>query len=232
MEEDQSLLERAERGELEPIVRFYQWEEPTVSLGFHQSADQLDAVRLKAARVPWVRRPTGGAAVLHSDELTYAIVLPDCNGPRDAARVQELVSRAIADGLRALGVAAEVDGRGEPLTALPSRMSCFVRTSRWEVTVSGRKIVGSAQRKLSRAVLQHGSILTGSDHLRITEFLLLKDEHSRALLRTKLESKATCIADELGHAVAISDVREAMAQSFLTVFDKVPLGVACSSTEN
>jgi lipoate-protein ligase A len=221
MEEDQALLELAERGKFEPLVRFYQWEVPTISLGYHQSAEQLDMSRLSAASMPWVRRPTGGAAVLHSDELTYAIVLPNCDGPKDASRVQELVSRAIAGGLRALGVAAEVDERGEPLSALPNRTSCFVRTSRWEVTVGGKKIVGSAQRKLSSAILQHGSILTGDDHLRITDFLQLKDDHSRELLRAKLESKATSISHELGYAVHPNDLREAMAASFVTVFSNL-----------
>jgi lipoyl(octanoyl) transferase len=229
MDEDLALLEQAERGELGPLVRFYQWHVPTISLGFHQSAEQLDLFRLQAAHVPWVRRPTGGAAVLHSEELTYAIVLPDCTGPKDAAQVQELVSRAIAGGLRALGIAADVDERGEPLSALPNRTSCFVRTSRWEVTVKGRKIVGSAQRKLSRAILQHGSILTGNDHLRITEFLRMTDEASRESLRLKLEKKATCIAAEVGHVVDMAALREAMAQSFLSVFAEAPTNTAKSA---
>jgi lipoate-protein ligase A len=229
MEEDLAFLEQAERGEIGPLVRFYEWNVPTVSLGFHQNAEQLDTERLNAAGVPWVRRPTGGAAVLHSEELTYAIVMPNCDGPKDAARVQELVSRAIAGGLRMIGVEAEVDERGEPLTALPNRASCFVRTSRWEVTVRGKKIVGSAQRKLSHAILQHGSILTGDDHLRITEFLQMKDENSRQSLRAKLESKATSIRAELGHAVEIPMLRNAMARSFETVFAGASSHVAFAS---
>jgi lipoate-protein ligase A len=220
MEEDRHLLERAERGEVGTIVRFYEWDTPTISLGYHQSEDQLDMDCLTAAHMLWVRRPTGGAAVLHSEELTYALVLSNCEGPRAAARVQELISRAIAGGLRALGVAADVDERGEPLSALPNRVSCFVRTSRWEVTVKGRKIVGSAQRKLPGAILQHGSILTGNDHLRITDFLRMKDEESRILLRERLEKKATSIRNELGHSVPIGDVRNAMAESFTAIFSR------------
>jgi len=216
MLQDRELLEKAERGELEPTLRFYEWSEPTVSLGFHQSEGILDRMRMKETEVPWVRRPTGGAAVLHSEELTYAIVIPD--GGSASARIQERVSRAIAEGLRAVGVDAVVESRGEPLTALRNRSSCFARTSRWEVTVRGRKIVGSAQRKLSRALLQHGSVLTGPDHLRIADFLRLPSEDERTILRKRLTERSTCVADELGHAVPVERLREALAASFRRVF--------------
>jgi len=216
MAEDMALLEQAERGELEPTLRFYEWSQPTVSLGFHQPEQVLDAERLRAARMPWVRRPTGGAAVLHSEELTYAIVIPDVAGA--SARVQELVSRAIALGLRDIGVEADADSRGEPLTALPNRSSCFVRTSRWEVTARGRKIVGSAQRRLTRALLQHGSILTGDDHLRITDFLRVSNAAERESLRRKLAEKATSVAAELGHAIPMEKLRAALTASFSRVF--------------
>jgi lipoate-protein ligase A len=218
MAEDAALLEQAERGELDATLRFYEWSEPTVSLGFHQPEHVLDAERLRAARTQWVRRPTGGAAVLHSEELTYAIVIPNVADAAASARVQELVSRAIALGLRAVGVEADVDARGEPVTALPNRISCFVRTSRWEVTVGGRKIVGSAQRRLTRALLQHGSILTGDDHLRIADFLRMPNEAEREALRRRLAEKATSVAAELGHTIPMETLRAALTASFSCVF--------------
>jgi lipoate-protein ligase A len=218
MAEDKALLEKAERDELEATLRFYEWSEPTVSLGFHQPEQVLDGERLRTARVPWVRRPTGGAAVLHSEELTYAIVIPGVADAAAAVRVQELVSRAIALGLREVGVDAEAASRGEPLTALPNRSSCFVRTSRWEVTARGRKIVGSAQRLLTRALLQHGSILTGDDHLRIADFLRTSSESERETLRRRLAEKATSVSGELGHAIPMETLRAALAASFRQVF--------------
>ena len=218
MAQDHDLLERAERGECGPVLRFYEWEQPTISLGFHQNDESLDREQLAAAGVPWVRRPTGGAAVLHSEELTYAVILPIGVQAGESTLVQEFVARAIARGLRDVGVAADVDERGEPLSALPNRVSCFVRTSRWEVTARGRKLVGSAQRKLTRAILQHGSILTGDDHLRIVQFLRVKDDASRSLLRARLESKSTSVSQELGRTIEPSDLREAMARNFTEVF--------------
>jgi lipoate-protein ligase A len=216
MAEDRELLARAERGDLEPTLRFYEWSEPTVSLGFHQAEQVLDTERLRVAGVPWVRRPTGGAAVLHSEELTYAIVIPD--GARAAAHVQELVSRAIAQSLRAVGVDAVVESHGEPLTALRNRSSCFVRTSRWEVTTRGRKIVGSAQRKLALSLLQHGSILLGPDHLRIVDFLRMPCEAERNMLRRRLSERSTSVWGELGRVVSAETLRGALAASFRRVF--------------
>ena len=218
MEQDRALLEEMERSKTQPVLRFYEWSEPTLSLGYHQSPDTLDAERLHRDSVPFVRRPTGGAAVLHSQELTYAIIIPSRNEPEIAAEILEGVSRAIAMALRAIGVAAAVSPHGEPLTALKNRTSCFLRTSRWEVTVHGRKIVGSAQRKLPRALLQHGSILTGDDHLRIVDYLMMPDEAARNSLRERLKKHSTSVYAELGFSVEMERLRRELARSFTDVF--------------
>lgn len=214
MEEDLQILLQAESGATGPTVRFYTWREPTVSLGYHQSESVLELERMSRSHVPWVRRPTGGAAVLHSEELTYSVVLPweaDCAGTRT---VQELISKAIAEGLQAAGIPAAVEARGEPLESLSHRASCFVRTSRWEVSVGGRKMVGSAQRKLSRAILQHGSILLGNDHLRIAEFLKTGSEIARDALRQRLAAHSISASEAIGRDVTAADIREPMAASF------------------
>ncbi|MDD5089038.1 MAG: hypothetical protein PHI18_09630 [bacterium] len=226
MKQDRDLLEAAERTDARRILRFYEWSEPTLSLGYHQSPDVLDRERLAQDHIPSVQRPTGGAAVLHSQELTYAIVIPVGEGFEAAATLLEGVSRAIAGALRTLGVAADVSPRGDPLTALKNRTSCFLRTSRWEVTVGGKKIVGSAQRRLTRAVLQHGSILTGDDHLRIVDYLKLPDEAARHLLRDRLKQHSTSLSAELGSPVDFTRLRQHLAQSFREVFAEFEPAVA------
>jgi lipoate-protein ligase A len=213
MAADLTLLQQCSDGQIGPTLRFYTWAVPTISLGFHQMENVLDHAQMLQDHMPWTRRPTGGAAVLHSDELTYAIVAsaPDA---RAGKRLQHYVSLAIAEGLRKFGVQADVDERGEPLSALPNRTSCFVRTSRWEVTARGRKLVGSAQRKLGDAYLQHGSILVGEDHLRIVNYLAMTNEPSREQLHERLKRHATSISTELGYRIALEDLRQALAQSF------------------
>jgi lipoate-protein ligase A len=217
MAADLALLQRAAEADGDPVLRFYTWRVPTISLGFHQQEGILDHDRIERDGMAWTRRPTGGAAVLHSDELTYAIVVS--SGHSGAGkRLQQYVSMAIASGLRSLGVRADVDRRGEPLSALPSRTSCFVRTSRWEVTARGRKLVGSAQRKLGNAYLQHGSILVGDDHLRIVDYLGAADDASRESLRERLTARATSITAELGHRISLETLRQQLAKSFVEKF--------------
>lgn len=214
MDRDLAELEAASRGEFGPSLSLYQWEVPTLSLGYHQETDKIDLVKLNENHVPLVRRPTGGAAVLHSEELTYSIVIPDAEDLRSGALLLEFVGRALTEGLRAVGVDAELDERGESLSPLPNRTSCFVRTSRWEVTAKGKKIVGSAQRRLGGALLQHGSILVGEDHLRIVDFLTVSREEDRGLLRQRLAEKATCVGNEVGSGDHIPAMRIALEQSF------------------
>jgi lipoyl(octanoyl) transferase len=222
MARDYELLMEAANGSQEIIIRFYKWDRPTLSLGYHQKLDILDLERMDAEGVPWVRRPTGGAAVLHSDELTYAIVVPNAGGHGASGLIHELVGRAIADGLCEVGVDAKLDPRGEPLSALPNRTTCFVRTSRWEVTVGGRKMVGSAQRILGSGLLQHGSILTGNDHLRIVDLLKLNSEADRETMRARLAARSTSVEQELGRRVPESEFRQAMEDSFRLVISDLP----------
>ncbi|MBU0691047.1 lipoate--protein ligase family protein [bacterium] len=221
MQRDWELLESAAKGGKVGVVRFYKWDKPTISLGYHQKESMLLLDEMEADAVPWVRRPTGGAAVLHSEELTYAVACPKAERQQTASLVLEYVGRAITEGLRAIGVDAQLEPRGEPLSALPNRTMCFVRTSRWEVTANGRKIVGSAQRKYEGAILQHGSILIGSDHLRIAEYLRLKSEHDRTILREKLNARSTSVEQETGQVIPDAEIREQMERSFRAVFGEL-----------
>jgi lipoate-protein ligase A len=224
MARDYELLMAAANGSQEIIIRFYKWDRPTLSLGYHQKLDILDSERMVENRVPWVRRPTGGAAVLHSDELTYAIVVPNAEGHGASALVHELVGRAITDGLCEIGVDAKLDPRGEPLSALPNRATCFVRTSRWEV------MVGSAQRIVGSGLLQHGSILTGNDHLRIVDLLRLNSEADREAMRERLAARSTSVEQELGRRIPESKIRQAMEESFRRVISGLPEHLPATSS--
>jgi lipoate-protein ligase A len=140
-----------------PTLRFYRWKGPWLSLGYGQ---QLPAERLAAcdaAGVGVVRRVTGGRAVLHGGDLTYAIAAPDAILPPGLRATYELVGVALRAALLALGV----DARPAPGSASrPRRESfdCFAEPAGDELCVGGRKLVGSAQRRARGGVLQHGSI--------------------------------------------------------------------------
>ena len=147
-------------------VRFYRWLPATLSLGRNEpvTAGYRDFLRLHP-EVGVVRRPTGGRAVIHDRELTYAVVLPAraFGGPRQAYRK---VNGGLVEGLRLLGVEA-VAAVG---TALPPDAGpCFLEPAEGEVVVRGRKLVGSAQVRIGGAVLQHGSVLLVADQSPLLE---------------------------------------------------------------
>lgn len=178
---DEALMGPAARGRV--IVRFYGWEPPCLSLGRNQPTGDTVAGRGRAdyeLGVDIVRRPTAGRSVYHGPELTYAVAVPDrlWNGPRTIyRRVHAVLSAALFE----LGVhvdrapeeeaAGDLEARPEPgpgALAVDAR-ECFVASAPGEITVGGRKLVGSAQWRHAGAVLQHGSVL-------------VRDEQARAVL--------------------------------------------------
>jgi lipoate-protein ligase A len=175
---DRALLESVADGAA-PVVRFYRWSPATLSFGRNQPARGLYDEAAAARRgIGFVRRPTGGQAVLHDDELTYAVVAPvDVIGkPRTAYR---RINEALVAGLGSLGLRVGQAGAA-PLSTGGGEgrwlAACFRRPERGEVVVAGRKLVGSAQRTESRTILQHGSILLGGSQAVAEELLIGGDE--------------------------------------------------------
>ncbi len=148
---DEAVATAVGAGRAPATLRLYAWEPAAVSIGYFQGLDaevDLDACRERG--IEWVRRPTGGRAVLHDRELTYALMARRSGGVRE---IYAHWSRGLIAGLNLLEVAAE--------WAAPTRgfsSACFDACSLYEVAVAGRKLVGSAQTRRWGAVLQHGSI--------------------------------------------------------------------------
>ena len=160
---DAELLNEVENSETpRTIVRFYSWQTPTISLGRNQQiAKAVDIDFCRASGIDIVHRPTGGRAVLHDDELTYAVISNDTGAFGDTIYGNyKRVSEALCLGYNRLGVPAILapDTRKPPPMDHDSDPPCFVSTSRYELMVDGRKIVGSAQRRIRRSFLQHGSM--------------------------------------------------------------------------
>lgn len=159
---DEALLLRHDAGY---TLRLYRWSRPAVSLGYHQRwARAYDAGRAAELGLSVVRRPTGGRAVLHDDELTYSFT-----GPTDHPRLQGGVLAAyralavgLAEGLRRLGVDVELERtRARRGAGRSGDLACFAVRSRYELVAGDRKLAGSAQRRRDGRLLQHGSLLLG-----------------------------------------------------------------------
>ena len=167
---DRAVFDAVERGAAPATLRLYGWSPPAVSLGRHQpDPDGAAALRLATLGVDWVRRPTGGRAVWHgppAEELTYSVVarLDDPALPGGLGAAYRRIHEGVAAGLACLGVSAGLAPRARAVAIRPtSRIACFAASVPSEITVAGRKLVGSAQRRGRTALLQHGSIPLAGD---------------------------------------------------------------------
>lgn len=159
---DEALLHSVANGESLPVLRFYRWEPATVTLGYAQSVTKdLDLDICRQAGLGVVRRSTGGRAVLHDQEVTYAVIAPlnaglFGNSVLDCYRV---ISKVLQETLRQLGLPAQlVPGKSRDGNQNATKAVCFTTPSQYELLVDGCKVAGSAQKRHGQAFLQHGSI--------------------------------------------------------------------------
>ncbi|HEU4456213.1 MAG TPA: lipoate--protein ligase family protein [Longimicrobium sp.] len=168
---DEALAESVRRGG-PPVLRLYRWRPACLSLGRNQPArGRYDLAALAARGIDVVRRPTGGRAVLHDRELTYSVALSDgaLGGPRPAYAA---INRALVAGLARLGVPAALQPLTDARAPAPSLAPCFAAPVEGEVVAAGRKLVGSAQRRLEGVLLQHGSLPLEDDQSAVASFVL------------------------------------------------------------
>lgn len=153
---DAWLLDQHQRGLHPPTLRFYTWKPAAISLGYHQSqwSDHWDNLTWQGNPIDLIRRPTGGRAVLHQGDLTYAVVTSGLPGNRMES--YQKVCQFLIEGWRSLGVDLHYGQAGRGYIHNPN---CFgTATGADLITSDGSKLIGSAQLRRGKAVLQHGSI--------------------------------------------------------------------------
>jgi lipoate-protein ligase A len=213
---DAALLEEVEAApEPRTIVRFYGWQTPTISLGRNQKIERaLDPGYCRASGIDIVHRPTGGRAVLHDDELTYAVISSDTNVFGDTIYGNyRRVSEALCLGYNRLGVPAVLAPDTRKLSGASDEtdLPCFLSTSRYELMVRGRKIVGSAQRRVRRSFLQHGSMPITCDRDALARATRMVDSSS-------LEAELAGVAEFLPERPTMEQLRGAFIGAFQDYF--------------
>lgn len=212
---DEAILEACGRGNSLPTLRLYAWDPACLSLGYAQLVSDVDLERLHARGWDLVRRPTGGRAVLHVDELTYSVIGPP-DEPHLSGTVLESYNRlaaALVEALRLLSLPVEVQERAETPNRSPNPV-CFEMPSTYEITVGGKKLVGSAQARRREGVLQHGSLPLTGDLARILQALVFPDEPSRLRAAERLLARATTVETALGRTVTWSEAAAAFHLAF------------------
>lgn len=217
---DEAILETAPLGEVPPTLRLYAWEPACLSLGYAQSA--LDADLAALAQHGWglVRRPTGGRAILHTDELTYSIIASH-HEPRLHGSILESYRRiaaALLSALHQLGIPAESSAIQQVSPGSdPKGPVCFEVPSNYEITWAGKKLIGSAQARRKEGILQHGSLPLVGDLARITQALAFQNETERQVTTSRLLNRAVTAEDSLGRPVSWEEA----AQAFIGAFSRV-----------
>jgi len=160
---DEAIARLAIEGNAPPALRVYGWSRPSVTLGRFQRTADVDCEFCAAKGIPIVRRPTGGRAILHGDELTYSFSSPANRASVAGGLFQSYATLSRAFLLAFLSLGLEVEASGRKKGARPDRSPlCFSSTSFGEITLRGRKIIGSAQRRWPGGMLQQGSIPFGA----------------------------------------------------------------------
>jgi lipoate-protein ligase A len=213
---DEAILRAVARGEASPTLRFYTWAPPCLSLGRGQAVDDVDHQALQAVGYDLVRRPTGGRAILHIDELTYSVIAPE-DEPRVSGGVVESyrrLSAGLVRGLERLGVVDIVaDERSENRDA--EGPVCFEMPSDYEITVGRRKLVGSAQMRAQGVVLQHGAMPLHGDIARICPLLASHPDP------TRVRARAVAVDEVLGRPVSWDEAAGALAAGFAEALNLV-----------
>jgi lipoate---protein ligase len=161
MTRDEAIFQAVVAGDCPPTLRFYTWETPTISLGYHQRQypAHWDTLRWHDRPVKLVRRPTGGRAVLHQGDLTYAIVASGFGASRSAAYGE--ISQFLIQGWRSLGVELTYGQAGRGYIHNPN---CFATATGADLVLNnGSKFIGSAQKRSGTVILQHGSMCLNPD---------------------------------------------------------------------
>lgn len=212
---DEAILEAVALGQGPPTLRFYSWEPACISLGYRQSWRLIDESYCQDVGWDIVRRPTGGRAILHVDELTYSVCAP-VDEPRVQGRVLESyqrLSEALLSGLQAMGL-EPVKANPDPARGEVDGPACFDGPSNYEITVQGRKLVGSAQVRKKGIILQHGTLPLYGDVSRICQALSFEREDQRLALIRDLRRQAITLEEALGRWISYDEAVSSMQAGF------------------
>lgn len=218
---DEALLNFVSRGEIEPVVRFYTWSPPTLSIGYFQRLEkEIDIDKVKEKGYGLVRRQTGGRGVLHDKELTYSVIVPESHPdmPKTVTEAYRVISNGLLEGFKLLGFDAyfSIPRSKEEREKLkqPRSSVCFDAPSWYELVVEGKKIAGSAQTRQKGVILQHGSILQDVDIDDLFDMFIFKNDRLKAKMKEAFVEKAIAINDLSDRHVTLEEMEKAFKEGF------------------
>lgn len=198
----------------EVVFRVYKWKPYCISLGANQKFEEINITKALADNIDVVKRPTGGRAILHSEELTYSVIYP-IDYKTSAHDLYNQINLALKKGLILYNNSLsriELENNQPDFKDFYKQDKgsiCFAVSVKNEINYHSRKLVGSAQRKLGKVILQHGSILCGNYHLRITDYLNI-DEKNKPNIKADLLNSTIDLMSILNEEVNYFDLTSAL----------------------
>lgn len=218
---DEALLDWHSEGLIPPVIRFYEWNPATLSIGYFQTVEkEIDMDAVKRLGLGFVRRPTGGRGVLHEHELTYSVIVTESypSMPATVTEAYRVISEGLLLGFQNLGLNAyfsipNTDEQKENLKK-PKSAVCFDAPSWYELVVEGKKVAGSAQTRQKGVILQHGAILLDLDEDKLIETFKFTSDEVRNRVRNGLSQKAVSINKIISKPVTIEECKVAFKKGF------------------
>lgn len=223
---DEALLDWHSEGLIPPVIRFYEWNPATLSIGYFQSVEkEIDMEAVKRLGLGFVRRPTGGRGVLHEHELTYSVIVKESypSMPATVTEAYRVISEGLLLGFQHLGLDAyfSVPNTEEQKENLkkPKSAVCFDTPSWYELVVEGKKVAGSAQTRQKGVILQHGAILLDLDEDKLIQTFKFASEAVRDRVRKSLSQKAISINKIIPKPITIEECKTAFKKGFAEALD-------------
>jgi lipoate-protein ligase A len=216
MEFDMMLAKTLKSGQA--ILRLYRWNPFCISLGANQSENSILREKVITDGIDIVKRPTGGRAILHAEELTYSVIYPS-NNNYSLNDLYKQVNLALKKGLAIFDEKLNEVSLEHKEPHFPSFYKeeksavCFAVSSRNEINYKGKKLVGSAQRNLGNVILQHGSILCGDNHKKIVDYLTM-DKNYLDEIRMEMNNTTTDLKEILNFKIEIEKLKSAIKKGF------------------
>jgi lipoate-protein ligase A len=211
---DQAILAMHVKGKSPPTLRIYQWSPPAISLGYFQRCYGIDLAACQRLGIDVVRRPTGGRAVLHFKDLTYAVVAGTTDGiPSSVTAAYRLICEGLLAAFRALGFEAELGRQG---AKSPRSDICVLTSTAGDILHQGRKFVGSAQTWHGSSMLQHGSIIL-KPHFEVLASLQGGGRVSPSHHEEMLKHRTTSVREILGRVPTTGKVGAAIRHGMAEV---------------
>ena len=218
---DEALLDWHSEGLIPPVIRFYEWNPATLSIGYFQSVEkEIDMEAVKGLGLGFVRRPTGGRGVLHEHELTYSVIVSESypSMPATVTEAYRVISEGLLLGFQNLGLEAyfSVPNTNEQKENLkkPKSAVCFDTPSWYELVVEGKKVAGSAQTRQKGVILQHGAILLDLDEDKLIQTFKFSSDEVREKVRNSLSQKAVSINKIISKPITIEECKTAFKKGF------------------